>query len=166
MTFFCLWLQGITFWFLSDWYNYRCKMDEAGNAVKTDYWSGLKLDGNKTIPMDVTCEALQQIDRSVMFVEVLALLVKNGWFVKRILDNNQDKVRKQKHYINLGGLGEFSMAKDMHHCKPPAFEEQMLKPQYLSGDAAQLGENALYSVDRRGSATGGGTRVAPVGGGE
>ena len=105
-TFACLWLQGLAFWFLADMYNYRCE-------GKIDYWTA-EAFANKTVTgLDATCELLQQVDRSVLMVEVAALVGKNVWFLYRVAVNRKAKVMKETHYQNLGILKEFSMAKDM-----------------------------------------------------
>jgi hypothetical protein len=105
-TFACLWLQGLAFWFLADMYNYRCE-------GKIDYWTA-EAFANKTVTgLDATCELLQQVDRSVLMVEVAALVGKNVWFLYRVAVNRKAKVMKETHYQNLGILAEFSMAKDM-----------------------------------------------------
>ena len=110
-TFACLWLQGLAFWFLADMYNYRCEND--GEEGATDYWTGESLPNNTAIPMDATCALLQQIDRSVLMVEVMALVLKNVWFLYRVAINRKAKVMKETHYQDLGSLAEFSMTKDM-----------------------------------------------------
>jgi len=106
-TFACLWLQGLAFWILAEFSVYRC-------GDKLDYWTGESiLDANRTVTMDITCTALQQIDRSVLFIEVAALIVKNVWFIYRVCINRVENIKKETNYINLGGLDEFSMQADM-----------------------------------------------------
>ena len=138
MTFFCLWLQGLNFWFLADWYNYRCNKDDSGEAIKTDYWSGDRLVSNNTVTLDITCEFLHRIDRSIMFVEFAALLGKNIWFLIQIIQNQKGRVEAETHYVNLGGLGEYSMKKDMKFVRPTGSREACTyhweKPQLLKSD--------------------------------
>ena len=126
MTFFCLWLQGITFWFLADFYNYRCNKDELmGDGVITNWWTGDVEVKNTTLTADTSCQVLQVFDRFVMFVEFLALILKNLWFYNRYQLNRKEKVLSSTNFVNLGGIREFCMQKDLEWSPKGAFTEQM-----------------------------------------
>ena len=110
-TFASIWIQGVVFWFLADMYNYRC-------ADKIDYWSGEPLPVNKTVIMDASCKMLQEIDRSVLMFEVLSLVLKNMWFAYRVVVNKKSKVAAETHYVNLGGLSEYTMEENLKFVAP------------------------------------------------
>ena len=129
---------SVNFWFLADFYNYRCNRDEdTGEATKTDWWTGAEYSENRTVViMDTSCGLLQRVDRSILIIEFLALIAKNGWFLYRIWENRVAKIKAETHYINLGGLDEFSMQEDMEFSGPENHGEQMVNPQFIKTDKA------------------------------
>ena len=109
---------------MSDMYNYRCEFQGDGNANSkgdyTDWVTGVqrpKTNGTTSI-MGATCEGLHILDRFVMFIEFIAFFGKNIWFVIRIRENTVEKLKNQTHFMNVGGLQEFSLPEQLTWLSP------------------------------------------------
>jgi hypothetical protein len=117
-TFAILFFQGISFWFISDAFNYRCGVEEFSD--KRDYrdWiTGKKqaMNSTSTATMDISCETIHILDRILLMFEVLCFLTKNIWMGYQIKINGQIAVSKKTKFEDLSKLKEYSMIKKLTH---------------------------------------------------
>ena len=101
-----------------DMYNYRCEFQGDGNAYEkgtyTDWVTGVEKNTTAEIGyMDATCENLHILDRFVMFIEFVAFIGKNIWFIIRIRSNSSAVVSRQTSFMDVGGLQEFSLPEQL-----------------------------------------------------
>ena len=109
ITFVVLFFQGICFWFLADWYNYRC-----GSDYPIDWFSGaIYLKSNGTEFGNKGCANFMYYDRVALIMEVFCFVVKNVWFATRIVGNSVGNVAKLNHFVDLSGLQEFTMPEQL-----------------------------------------------------
>jgi hypothetical protein len=77
ITFVVLFFQGITFWFTSDMFNYRCDYQNESarggeDGLDTDWWTGAAKVANSTSFFNINCKSIHIFDRSILMMEAVS----------------------------------------------------------------------------------------------